>query len=300
MILKKTMDLQEKIDLVPNILKWFDEAIYGQKLVKDDIVKWFLSNEHILIEALPWLWKTELIKTLAKSSWLDYKRIQGTPDLMPQDIMWYTTISWKKIKWPIETNILLVDEINRINPKTLSALLSAMSERIIVDIDTWEHIPLPKNFTVVATQNPSETIWTFDLPEAVKDRFAIKVKMKKEKWILLKAYKINEEDIPCNISNNLYDLISKIFDNLEPNFSKFYFIKNNFENGPSIRSGLQFIKIVKVTAFINARDFVILEDIISNIIWVFEDKIILKDEFDYWIWNINTILEEFMKNIDNL
>ena len=92
------MDLQKRIDLVPKILSNFDKVIYWQDKAKQELIKWFLSNEHILIEALPWLWKTELIKSMADSIWYNYKRIQWTPDLMPQDILWYTTIWWRKIE----------------------------------------------------------------------------------------------------------------------------------------------------------------------------------------------------------
>lgn len=291
------MNLQEKINLIPSIIENLDKVIYGQEFAKKEIIKWFLANEHVLIESSPWLWKTDLIKSLAKSSGLKYKRIQWTPDLMPQDILGYTTISGKKVEGPIMTNILLVDEINRINPKTLSALLSAMSEKVVVDVDSWNHIPLPDDFFVIATQNPIETIWTFELPEAVKDRFSIKVNMEKEKNVLINAYKLKQDNLPCNISNNLLEIISAIFDNLDPKLTKYDYIKKYFKSGPSIRAWLQFIKIVKVSAFMEARDFVVIDDIKNNIIWVFKDKIILNDDFDVHEYKIEDTLKKFISDI---
>lgn len=294
------MNLQEKIDIIPKIMEDFDKVIYWQNKAKKEIIKWFIANEHVLIEALPWLWKTELIKSLAQSSWLDYKRIQWTPDLMPQDILWYTNLKGVSIKWPIMTNILLVDEINRINPKTLSALLSAMSERIIVDTDTWKTIDLPDDFIVIATQNPTEIIWTFELPEATKDRFSIKIGMEKEKDTLLKAYELNKDELPCDISNNLFTLINDIFDNLDPKISKHNFITENFKTWPSIRAWLQFIKMVKVNAFVNWRDFAVFKDIVNNIIPVFSDKIVLSDESEYNWENVNNILTKFINQLDEV
>lgn len=246
---------------------------------------------------MPWLWKTELVKILAKSTGLDYKRIQWTPDLMPQDILWYTDIKWNKIEWTIMTNILLIDEINRINPKTLSALLSAMSEKIVVDTDTWKHTKLPDDFLVIATQNPIDTVGTFELPEATKDRFAIKIYLEKEKNTLIQAYKLNKDNIPCDISNNLLEKINYIFDNLDPKISNNELVQKNLKNWPSIRAGLQFIKIMKVTAFIEWRLFVIIDDIINNIIPVFWDKITLNEEYEFNWWNKNDLLKKYIEQI---
>ena len=294
------MNLQEKINIVPQIIENFDKVIYGQANAKKELIKWFLANEHLIIESLPWLGKTELVKILAESTWLDYKRIQWTPDLMPQDILWYTNIKGIKIEWTIMTNILLIDEINRINPKTLSALLSAMSEKLIVDIDTWEHKPLPDDFLVIATQNPIETIGTFELPEATKDRFAIKIKLIKEENTLIQAYNLNKDNIPCNISNNLLQNINTIFDNLDSKISNIELIKKNLINWPSIRAWLQFIKIAKVTAFIEWRDFVIIDDIIKNIIPVFFDKINLLEDYEFNWWNKTDLLNEYTKEIEKI
>lgn len=286
----KKISLQDKVDLSLKIKAGFDEKIHWQEAVKSDIIKAFLAWEHVLLESMQWLWKTVLAKSLSESTWLKFTRIQWTPDLMPQDILGYTTVEWKKVEWPIVTNILLIDEINRINPKTLSSLLSAMSEKLIVDMETWLVQHLPDTFFVIATQNPFDTIGTFDLPEATKDRFAIKIYLKKENWALIPAYKLNNDEIPCDISKNIFDKINSIFDNLDPNITEYDYIKKAISYWPSIRAGLQFIKIVKTTAFLSGRSYVTIDDLKDNIIQVFWDKIWVLEEFTYKWESINETL----------
>lgn len=289
----KSLTLQWRVDLSLDIKAWMDDKIHWQEKVKSDIIKTFLAWEHVLVESMQWLWKTVLAKSLSLSTWLKFSRIQWTPDLMPQDILGYTTVDWKRVEWPIMTNILLIDEINRINPKTLSALLSAMSEKIIIDIETWTVKKLPDTFFVIATQNPFDTIGTFELPEATKDRFAIKIHLKKELWALIPAYKLNYDDIPCDISTNIFNKIGDIFDNLDPNISKFDYIKTSLTYWPSIRAGLQFIKIVKTSAFLEWRSYVTIDDLKNNIIQVFVDKVWVLEEFSYKWNSLIEILEKY-------
>lgn len=139
-----------------------------------------LIRGSILIEDLPWTWKTTLSRALAKILWFDFTRVQGTSDLSPQDILWgeYYDFESKNIsikKWPIFTDILLIDEINRMNPKTQSAFLQAMEEKkvTIVGVD----YELRDDFFIIATQNPIEHVGTFPLPEAQKDRFTCQVSL---------------------------------------------------------------------------------------------------------------------------
>lgn len=288
----KNLTLQEKVDLVNEIYLKLDEKIYGQSHAKDKIVKAFLSWEHVLIESLPGLWKTALCNALAEATGLHFTRIQGSPDLMPQDILGYTTLEWEKIDWPIMTNILLVDEINRINPKTLSALLSAMAEGVIV-WDDWKYVQLPNTFFVVATMNPTENVWTFEMPEATKDRFAIKVFVEKEKDSLIAASTKNPDEIICDVSENMMHTFNEVFDNLDPKLSRFDFIRESLLYWPSIRAWLQFIKVCKVSAFLDWRTYVTIEDLKENLIPVFIDKVKLKDDFDLTSDKLQWILERY-------
>ena len=133
-----------------------------------------ISGGHILIEDLPGTGKTTFAKSLTDTLNLDFKRIQFTSDLLPSDILGYTYLKKDKFevnKGPIFTNIVLADELNRASPKTQSAFLEAMEEgTVTIDKKTFE---LPKPFSVIATQNPSDLSGTSLLPESQLDRFAI-------------------------------------------------------------------------------------------------------------------------------
>ena len=138
------------------------------------------TNQHALIEGVPGVAKTLLVRTLAQILGSPFARIQFTPDLMPSDILGTNVFSFQKSEFtfspgPIFTTFLLADEINRAPSKTQSALLQAMQERqVTIDRSTY---PLAENFTVFATQNPIEFEGTYPLPEAQKDRFMLKIRM---------------------------------------------------------------------------------------------------------------------------
>jgi MoxR-like ATPase len=138
------------------------------------------TNQHALVEGVPGVAKTLLVKTLAHILGSPFNRIQFTPDLMPSDIIGTNTFHLQKneftfVPGPIFTTFLLADEVNRAPSKTQSALLQAMQERqVTVDRQTYS---LAKNFTVFATQNPVEFEGTYPLPEAQKDRFMVKIRV---------------------------------------------------------------------------------------------------------------------------
>ncbi|MEP6672646.1 MAG: MoxR family ATPase [Chthoniobacter sp.] len=157
------------------------KVIIGQEDVIDKALIAIFTGHHALIEGVPGVAKTLLVRTLACVLGGDFNRIQFTPDLMPADITGTNIFNLQRneftlIKGPVFTTFLLADEINRAPAKTQSALLQAMQERkVSIDRDTHELSP---NFTVFATQNPVEYEGTYPLPEAQKDRFMLKVLMK--------------------------------------------------------------------------------------------------------------------------
>ncbi len=156
------------------------KVIIGQQSVIDHALIAIFTRNHVLIEGVPGVGKTLLVRTLAQVLGTDFGRIQFTPDLMPADITGTSVFSLKEnefklVKGPVFTSFLLADEINRAPAKTQSALLQAMQERQ-VSIDNETHA-LPDAFTVFATQNPVEYEGTYPLPEAQKDRFMFKVKV---------------------------------------------------------------------------------------------------------------------------
>lgn len=156
------------------------KVIIGQGDVIDKALIAVFTGQHALIEGVPGVAKTLLVRTLAHVLGTDFNRIQFTPDLMPADITGTNVFDLQRsaftlVKGPVFTSFLLADEINRAPAKTQSALLQAMQERVVtIDRDTH---PLSPNFTVFATQNPVESEGTYPLPEAQRDRFLFKITM---------------------------------------------------------------------------------------------------------------------------
>lgn len=154
--------------------------ISGQTELIEQAVLTFLCGGHALVEGVPGVAKTMTVKALARFLSLDFRRIQGTPDLMPADILGTNVFSLKTSEFtfhrgPVFTQFLLADEINRMPPRTQSALLESMEERQVT-IDGETHI-LDDFFTVFATQNPLEFEGTYPLPEAQLDRFLMKIRV---------------------------------------------------------------------------------------------------------------------------
>jgi len=157
------------------------KIIVGQQHVVDGVLICLLAGGHVLLEGVPGLGKTTLLRTLGRVLHLKYSRIQFTPDLMPADIVGSMMIESddhgaKALRFqpgPIFANLVLADEINRATPKTQSALLEAMQERTVTSGTTTHELELP--FLVMATQNPIEMEGTYPLPEAQLDRFLMKI-----------------------------------------------------------------------------------------------------------------------------
>ncbi len=157
-----------------------NEVLFGQGELIDLVICGVIARGHVLLEGLPGLGKTELVKGLAKALQLDTRRVQFTPDLLPGDITGNPVLQEVDGKrefvfqpGPLFTNLLLADEINRASPKTQSALLEAMQERRVTVLGQTHQLPDP--FFVLATQNPIELEGTYPLPEAQVDRFLFKL-----------------------------------------------------------------------------------------------------------------------------
>jgi MoxR-like ATPase len=166
--------------VVRKLLDGLGRAILGQPALLDLVVTCILARGHMLLEGLPGLGKTELVKALSSLLGLKFRRVQFTPDLLPGDILGSPILQEvngsRQLVFhpgPVFTNLLLADEINRATPKTQSALLEAMQERRVTVLGETHDLPLP--FFVLATQNPIELEGTYPLPEAQLDRFAFKL-----------------------------------------------------------------------------------------------------------------------------
>ncbi|GAB3252914.1 AAA family ATPase [Chitinimonas naiadis] len=170
--------LNQAIEIVRRLREEIGRAVVGQQAIIDQVLASFLAGGHVLLEGVPGLGKTLLVRALAKTFAGDFSRIQFTPDLMPADVMGHAVFDLKNQSFsirrgPVFTNLLLADEINRAPAKTQSSLLEVMQEKQVT-IEGESH-QLSAPFMVLATQNPLEQEGTYPLPEAQLDRFLIKV-----------------------------------------------------------------------------------------------------------------------------
>lgn len=175
-----TQQRQRASQLAQSLRSELQKAVIGQEAVIDDVLTALIGGGHVLVEGVPGLGKTLLVRALARCFGGDFARIQFTPDLMPSDVTGHAvydmqTEQFKLRKGPLFTNLLLADEINRAPAKTQAALLEAMQERQV----TLEGraLPISQPFMVLATQNPIEQEGTYPLPEAELDRFMLKLRM---------------------------------------------------------------------------------------------------------------------------
>ncbi len=171
---------QRASQLAQALRQELQKAVIGQSAVIDDVLTALIAGGHVLIEGVPGLGKTLLVRALARCFGGEFSRIQFTPDLMPSDVTGHAVYDlqseqFKLRKGPVFTNLLLADEINRAPAKTQAALLEVMQERQV----TLEGraLPVPQPFMVLATQNPIEQEGTYPLPEAELDRFMLKLRM---------------------------------------------------------------------------------------------------------------------------
>jgi len=175
-----TNTITRAAELLGQLRQEIGHAVVGQEAAIDQVIVTLVASGHVLIEGVPGLGKTLLVRALAQALSLNQARVQFTPDMMPSDITGHAVLNpvtheLRIVRGPVFTNILLADEINRAPAKTQSALLEVMQEyQVTLEGQT---LPLPKPFIVLATQNPVETEGTYPLPEAQLDRFLLKIEI---------------------------------------------------------------------------------------------------------------------------
>jgi MoxR-like ATPase len=277
------------------------KAIVGQEKVVEQVLVAVLANGHILLEGVPGVAKTLLVRALARTLDLGYGRVQFTPDLMPSDVIGTTIFDAKTNdfvvrKGPIFVNVLLADEINRTPPKTQSALLEAMEERKVT-IDGIGH-ELPPPFLVFATQNPIDFEGTYPLPEAQQDRFVLKVMVDypeeaAEVDVLRRHHagfrpqSLDSAGINAVVSaEQVFQMqaeVSKIAVE-DKVFNYIYEIvkatrrANEIMIGGSPRAGIALLNCGKALAALRGREFVIPDDIKELALPVLRHRILLRPE----------------------
>lgn len=293
-----TEKIKEESAFIADIYRELDKVIIGQRLVIEKILISLFSNGHILLEGVPGLAKTLIIKTLSQIIDCSFKRIQFTPDLLPADIIGTTiynpkTMEFSPKKGPIFHHIILGDEINRAPAKVQSALLEAMQERQVTIGDHTYVLPQP--FVVLATQNPIEQEGTYPLPEAQVDRFFMKIKidypsLKEEKMIMdsqqmLATAQINKiittESIARvqEVINTIYvddkakDYILQIVSATRNPEQYNLDLKNLIAFGASPRASINLYQAAKAHAFLQHKGFVSPEDIKSIVMDVLRHRI---------------------------
>lgn len=298
-----------------NILENLKKVIMGKDEVLEKVLIALLSKGHLLIEDVPGVGKTTLVKALARSMDLSYKRVQFTPDLMPSDIIGVSiyekdTGEFSFKKGPIFNQIFLADEINRTSPKTQSSLLQAMEEGEISTEDN--HYILEKPFMVLATQNPLEYQGTFPLPEAQLDRFLMRLSLGYPE----KSYEIeilkNHQSIknlsqiePVASQKDILDM-QQMVDELTVHDDIIHYIINisnatrNYRDlslGASPRASIDLLKAAKAKAFIENRDYVIPDDVKQMVIPVLAHRLILSPEARIERKNIEEVLKGVLSRV---
>ncbi len=276
---------------IQRILTNVSKVIVGKDREIINILKGILSGGHILIEDLPGLGKTTMVKTMAKTMDLSFSRIQFTPDLLPSDITGISVYNQKDMtfefrKGPVFANLVLADEINRTSPKTQAALLEVMEETQVSEGAVSYLLDEP--FVVMATQNPIEYEGTFNLPEAQLDRFIMKISIgypeKEQEMNILRNFRlvspldqlrpaVTRQDIldlmalvrQVEVADAINDYIVRLADETRTN--------DLLSIGVSPRASLALMRLSQAQALIQGRDYVIPEDVKDNVMLCFPHRV---------------------------
>jgi MoxR-like ATPase len=288
--------------LVEQVRREMDKVIVGQEELKTQCLVTLLSHGHALLEGVPGIAKTLAVKTLARILGLEFQRVQCTSDLMPADIIGTNilntaTSSFQLHKGPVFTTLLLVDEVNRMPPRTQAALLESMQERQVT-IDGERHALSPY-FTVFATQNPVDFEGTYPLPEAQLDRFLLKIDVgypqaAEEVQLLARvqsgfdADRLDEIEI-VPVAPTVLQAAKEEVRAVKVQEALFAYIVEIVRRtrdwpalslGSSPRAAVSLLTVSKSMAAIEGRDYLIPDDIKQAVLPVFRHRILVKPEAD--------------------
>ncbi|WP_425438867.1 AAA family ATPase [Pelagirhabdus alkalitolerans] len=308
--------MTESNQKIQQVLENIERVIIG----KDDVVNLsltaLLARGHVLLEDVPGVGKTMLVRTLSKSLGCEFNRIQFTPDLLPSDVTGVSIYHPQKQtfeyrKGPIVGDIILADEINRTSPKTQSALLEAMEEsKVTVDGET---VTIDQPFLVMATQNPVEYEGTYPLPEAQLDRFMIKLKMgyptEDEELMMLGVTKSTHpiETLASVMNRDDVKMMQKEVDTVHIEESvQQYIVKlvrktredKRVRLGVSPRGAISLMRAAKAYAYIKGRDYVLPDDVIYLANFVLSHRLMLGHEAKYQSVQPEAIIQSAIESID--
>ena len=288
--------MQQQIQAV---IENIEKVMIGKREIAELSIVALLAGGHVLLEDVPGVGKTMMVRSLSKSVGTNFKRIQFTPDLLPSDVIGVSIYNPKTLQFefrpgPIVGNIILADEINRTSPKTQAALLEAMEEASVT-ID-GETLDIPKPFFVMATQNPIEYEGTYPLPEAQLDRFLLKIKMgyptaEQEIEVLRRAENrqpIQEIEAVMSVEEllTLQQHVKQVYveDGVKSYIVDIARATRNHSNvylGVSPRASIALMKAAQAYAFMQNRDFVKPDDVKYLAPFVFGHRLILAPEARY-------------------
>ncbi|MGJ8634526.1 MAG: AAA family ATPase [Luteolibacter sp.] len=304
-----------------SLTQGLNEILFGQEEIIELVITGVLARGHILLEGLPGLGKTELVKGLSKLLRLENKRIQFTPDLLPGDITGNPVLQEVDGRrefvfqpGPLFSNIVLADEINRASPKTQSALLEAMQERRVTVLGKTHELPLP--FFVLATQNPIELEGTYPLPEAQLDRFLFKLEIMKNDVSTLQRI-VSQRELgtephvdPIMSAETLSDLLSLVRRIFLPDVVANYIARlvdsthpgqsagsSEIRFGASPRAALAMASAAKARALIHERPNASFEDVKAIAPAVLRHRIVLDYNARVEGHTTNTVIEKLLAEI---
>jgi MoxR-like ATPase len=300
--------------LLTDVMQNVEQVMIGKSYAVTLCLVSLLAGGHVLLEDVPGVGKTTLVKAISKSIGAQFKRIQFTPDLLPSDVTGVSIFNQKTREFeyrpgPIMGQIVLADEINRTTPKTQAALLEAMEEgTVTVDGVTYQ---LPQPFFVLATQNPIEYEGTFPLPEAQLDRFLVKLELGYPEFAdelkILSSSISQQIDHLAQVTNpdqiqKLRESVKKVY--VDPNVQEYivHIIRatrnhNHVYLGASPRGTLALYKSAQAFAFLKGRDYVIPDDIKFLAVPTLSHRIIMNGESRMKGFKPEAIVESVIKSV---
>jgi MoxR-like ATPase len=313
--------LQQATRVITALRSEIGKAMVGQQLIVDQTLIALIAGGHVLIEGVPGLGKTLLVKALAKTFDGSFSRIQFTPDLMPSDVTGHTLFDPKSgdfttRRGPVFAHLLLADEINRAPAKTQAALLEVMQEAQVTIEATSHFLPLP--FMVLATQNPIEQEGTYPLPEAQLDRFLLKVRIDypalAEEIALVRSVtlstvgdKLNVDAVSTIVKPETIVVLQRIAASLTVDDKVLDYAVRlaratrefiGFSAGAGPRGGIAMVRAARAHALMQGRGFVTPDDVKSVALPVLRHRILPSPEMEIEGRDVDQLLLELFESVE--